>query len=165
MTEASSTERNQRRLRDAMDRLLSGRAEASDGKLTLKSLATEAGVPRPYLYRPEYLAIARDFEHRVQLAKERGETPDGRIAELEALQSELATQRRLAKERGDQVNAGRVDIRKAANQILFLTEQNRALRDELNAARAVSTIGSASEPASSLPKTPYRETRRVAPGE
>ena len=41
-------ERERRRIRDAMDRWLVGGPIRSDGKLTIKSLAAEAGVnPNP----------------------------------------------------------------------------------------------------------------------
>ncbi|KQP01950.1 hypothetical protein [Leifsonia sp. Leaf264] len=142
MNEPSSsvTERNQRRLRDAAERLLAGRATVSNGKLTLKSLAEEAGVPRPYLYRAEYKSIAEDFEEQTLRIQMRGTSPDPRVAEIEHLRSELAKVRGRAKRHHDDLVEARKDVKKAATQIAYLTEQTRALREELNAAQNVVSL-------------------------
>src|SRR4051812_48761242 len=98
MTEAETpTQRNRRRLEEAAARLLAGNATVSDGKLTRKSLATEAGVPRNYLYRTEYVAIAEDFERRAEALRENDEVPDKREAQIHRLRADLAKTARLAR--------------------------------------------------------------------
>jgi len=69
------------RLREAMRRLLDGVPQCSDGKLTVASLATEAGLPRHRLY-----------EHHANLAAEFKAAAGGgpQSPDIRALQQQLA---------------------------------------------------------------------------
>ncbi|TRW44394.1 hypothetical protein [Georgenia yuyongxinii] len=138
------TQRNRRRLEDAAARILAGNATVSDGKLTLKSLATEAGVPRNYLYRSEYVAIAEDFERRADALRQSEQTPDRREAQIQRLQADLGEATRLARRYREERENARAERNQAASQIVFLAEQNRLLREELEAERSVTRLDSAS---------------------
>lgn len=54
------SEEVRRSIRDAMQRLLEGKPIRSDGKLTVKSLATEAGVKR-WVLTHRHLDLKRNF--------------------------------------------------------------------------------------------------------
>ncbi|MFE0276686.1 hypothetical protein ACFWZY_32115 [Streptomyces sp. NPDC058992] len=47
------------RLREASERLLAGNPQRSDGKLTVSTLATEAGIPRHRLYEHHAQAVSQ----------------------------------------------------------------------------------------------------------
>lgn len=136
----TATQRNRRRLQDAAARLLAGNATVSDGKLTLKSLATEAGVPRNYLYRSEYVAIAEDFERRADTLRASSQVPDKREAQIHRLRADLAEATRLARRYREERDNARAARNQAASQIVFLAEQNRLLREELEAERSVTRL-------------------------
>lgn len=147
----STTERNLRRIREASDRLLSGRARLSDGKLTLKSLAVEAGLPRQYLYREAYRDVTAEFEAHSKAVLARAGSPDERLAEIERLRVQLTEARGQAQANRADVRRLREEIRIAANQIAFLTAQNLALREQLHASAAVTQL--AARPAGAPPPT------------
>jgi hypothetical protein len=63
------------RIRMAMDRILQGTAQHSNGALTIVALAQEAGVPRNALTQ-RHLDLKNDFYAKV---KARGQTPDSEI--------------------------------------------------------------------------------------
>ena len=144
MTETENpTQRNRRRLEEAAARILAGDAAVSDGKLTLKSLATEAGVPRNYLYRSEYVSIAEDFERRADALRQSDQMPDKREAQIHRLRADLADATRLARRYREERETARGERDRAASQIVFLAEQNRLLREELEAERSVTRLDSA----------------------
>ena len=61
-----NTEATERRMiRDAMDRLLAGTPIRSDGKLTVKSLAAEAGVKR-WLLTHRHTDLQVEFRDKIQ---------------------------------------------------------------------------------------------------
>ncbi|MGX1976634.1 hypothetical protein [Streptomyces kronopolitis] len=60
------------RIRAAMDRILTGSPQHSNGALTIVALATEAGVPRDALTQ-RHLDLKNEFYEKV---RDRGETPD-----------------------------------------------------------------------------------------
>jgi hypothetical protein len=141
MTETeTATQRNRRRLEEAAARILAGNATVSDGKLTLKSLATEAGVPRNYLYRSEYVSIAEDFERRAEALRESDAVPDKREAQIQRLRAELAEATRLARRYREEKETALGERDRAASQVVFLTEQNRLLREGLEAERSVTRL-------------------------
>lgn len=144
MTETeNATQRNRRRLDEAAARILAGDAAVSDGKLTLKSLATEAGVPRNYLYRSEYIGIAEDFERRADALRQSDELPDKREAQIQRLRADLAEAKRFARRYREEREAARGERDRAASQVVFLAEQNRLLREELESERSVTRLDGA----------------------
>lgn len=140
MTEGAATQRNRQSLEAAAGRLLAGEATISDGKLTLKSLAAEAAVPRNYLYRTEYLAVARDFLQRAQARQERNEGPGVWAAQHERLRTAQSREALLAKRYRGERDTARAERDQAASQIAFLTEQNRMLREDLESERSVTRL-------------------------
>jgi chromosome segregation ATPase len=140
----STTERNQRRIRDAAERLLSGQARLSDGRLTMKSLATEAGLPRQYLYRDPYKPLADEFDQHAKALIARTGSPDERLAEIDRLRRELKDARLQARTHRSTAQSLFEDLKIAASQIAHLTAQNEALRDQLHTASAVVPLGAPS---------------------
>ncbi|MFJ8348227.1 hypothetical protein ACIQ9J_17990 [Streptomyces sp. NPDC094153] len=63
MTDQQHDERT--RIREAMDRLLTGKAVASNGSLTVAALAAEASVHRMALYK-RHADLKNEFEERVR---------------------------------------------------------------------------------------------------
>jgi hypothetical protein len=84
-------ERNERAIREAMDRLLRGELPPG-GRCDLKTLATEAGITRTGFYskkdrngleRPgPYQHLAEEFERRLKALRDAGEIPDPRDAQI-----------------------------------------------------------------------------------
>jgi AcrR family transcriptional regulator len=63
MTDKQHNERT--RIREAMDRLLTGKATASNGSFTAAALAAEAGVHRMALYK-RHADLKNEFDERVR---------------------------------------------------------------------------------------------------
>jgi len=79
-------EEDHKRLRDAIERLLSG--DIPEGlKVDLKSVCALSGVPRATLYR-NYPHIRAEFETRISRVRDRGEEPDPRLAQIDRLKAE-----------------------------------------------------------------------------
>jgi len=85
------------RIRAAMDRILAGHPEHSNGALTIVALAQEAGVPRNALTQ-RHTDLKKEFYDQVRA---RGQTPDSekrlrrqvqRLKELRAADAEEITQ-------------------------------------------------------------------------
>jgi len=134
------TDRNRRNLREAAERLLGGRAHSSDGKLTIKSLAVEAGLPRAYLYRDAYRDEVERFEVAANRMRASGKTPDANLAEIARLQAELVKVTDRGRKHWAEARRARDDLKVAASQIAYLHAQNDALRRQLSRAAAVVPI-------------------------
>lgn len=111
------------RIRAAMDRILSGAPQRSNGALTIVALATEADVPRNALTQ-RHLDLKRDFYEKVRA---RGEMPD----------SERRLRRQLVKAKEiraealkeiEQLRADNVTLVGALHQVVM---ENRQLRQQL----------------------------------
>jgi len=98
---------SERRLQDAMNRLLGGVARYCDGRLTKTNLAREAGVSQATLYRAKN--ILADWDKRVSET-----TP--RNAQVSRLETELSKSRRRVRD---------------------LEQQNSRLRHQITAASTV----------------------------
>ncbi len=84
-----------------MSRLLSGTPVRSDGKLTVVSLAVEAGVKR-YLLTHKFTDLKDEFYGKVQASKRAGDHTAGtdeRIKDLEQSKKELEATLREQEER------------------------------------------------------------------
>lgn len=104
---------NETRIRDAMDRLLSGDIPPG-GSCDIKTLASQSGVDRTAFYgdRP-YARLREQFEARLAHAAQTGRTPDPRDAQVIRLKDEIATlNQRLA--RRDQTIAEVADFKTEA---------------------------------------------------
>ena len=120
----TSDDTQRRTIRDAMDRLLAGTPIRSDGKLTIKSLADEAGVKR-WLLTHRHTDLQDEFRDKVRT---HGSTPEA-IRSLVARNEEL--QRQLKQTRAD-LRQARADNNHYTRVIQVLTLE----RDQARAAAA-----------------------------
>lgn len=116
-------EDERRIIRDAMDRLLAGKPIRSDGKLTIKSLAIEAGVKRWRLTH-EHKDLQAEF--RARKARQ-GETPEAfkkTAEENEALKERL---------RGatSQLQQASAELKQYARVVQVLTLEKLSLEEQL----------------------------------
>jgi hypothetical protein len=107
-------------IRAAMDRILAGAPERSNGGLTVVALAIEAGVPRNALTQ-RHTDLKTEFYQR---SKERGENNEDE-ARLRAANAKL---RKSLSARGKELAQARADIRALVRAVNQLTE-NQQLRD------------------------------------
>lgn len=112
---------SERRLREAMDRLLAGTAERTDGRLIKENLCREAGVSRATMNRAK--SVLDEWTRRVDGTQPR----DREIESLNHSLSERATQikdlRARVRELQDQLTI-------AATAIAELHAENQLLRGE-----------------------------------
>jgi predicted RNA-binding Zn ribbon-like protein len=81
------------RIREAMDRLLTGQATASNGSLTVVALATEAGVHRMALLR-RHVDLKNEFYERVRTETRQVPETEKRLREaVTKLKKTIANQR------------------------------------------------------------------------
>ena len=102
-----------RTIRDAMDRLLAGDPIRSDGNLTIKSLADEAGVKR-WLLTHRHTDLQDEFRDKVRAS---GSTPAATRA-LAASNNRLTQQLKQAR---DELRQARAEINHYARVIQVLT--------------------------------------------
>lgn len=126
----------EREIRAAVERLLTGRAIHTDGTCDASTLATEAGVSRQDLYR-SYRPLLEDFRAQLRRLAASGPPTDRRAAELGRLGEQLTqTSSRAARYRVERDGA-RTDRDANASRVVFLEEQNRLLRLQLEGANGL----------------------------
>ncbi|MBK6015522.1 hypothetical protein [Streptomyces sp. MBT53] len=108
------------RIRAAMDRILDGAHQASNGALTIVALAQEAGVPRNALTQ-RHLDLKNEFYERV---KERGATSD---AEARLRQTIVKLKKTIAN-KNTELDQLRADVPSLVRVINALTLENQELR-------------------------------------
>ena len=119
-TTAASADQERRIIRDAMDRLLNGEPVRSDGKLTVKSLAEEAGVKR-WLLTHKHTDLQDEFRARVAA----GNTlPPAQ----QALADENAQLRAHADDLSERLAASREEAKRLARVVQVLTLENEQLK-------------------------------------
>ena len=111
----SGTEDERRMIRDAMDRLLAGTPIRSDGKLTIKSLAAEAGVKR-WLLTHRHTDLQTEFRDKIRTRDSIPEAMSALAADNERLTQQLAQARADLKQ-------ARLDINHYARVINALTKE------------------------------------------
>ncbi|WP_331731596.1 hypothetical protein [Streptomyces sp. NBC_00073] len=116
MTVSTKTEQA---LRDAMERLLSGRPQHTDGKLTKNNLCREAGVSRATMNRATEILTEWDARTTTSPA---GILQHQHAAQLSELRSKLRKSREERRALEDQVDA-------AATVIMTLLAENASLRE------------------------------------
>jgi len=116
----SDEDHERRTIRDAMDRLLAGAPIRSDGKLTVKSLAAEAGVKR-WLLTHKHQDLQGEFRDKVQA---HGSTPDALKA---LLQKNQELERRIERALADLKQAD-AELKRFARIVQVLTLENEQLR-------------------------------------
>jgi hypothetical protein len=111
------------RIHAAMDRILAGTPQTSNGALTIVALAQEAGVPRNALTH-RHLDLKNEFYERV---KERGAAPDVEARLRKAVVKLKKTIASKNKEL-DQLHSDALALVRVVNQ---LTLENQQLRETL----------------------------------
>jgi hypothetical protein len=112
------------RIRTAMDRILAGTPERSNGALTVVALAIEAGVPRNALTQ-RHTDLKVEFYQRI---RERG-ADNGDEARLRATIAQL---RRTISSKNRELVQLRADVPALVRAVNQLTMENQQLRDARN---------------------------------
>ncbi|MGW9026743.1 hypothetical protein ACWGQ5_21655 [Streptomyces sp. NPDC055722] len=114
-------ERN--RIRAAMDRILSGNPENSNGALTIVALAQEAGVPRNALTQ-RHLDLKREFYDHV---RERGAMNDTEAR----LRAKITKLKKTIDNKNTELEQLRADVPALVRTVNQLTLENQQLRHAL----------------------------------
>jgi transposase-like protein len=112
------------RIRAAMDRILQGTAQYSNGALTIVALAQEAGVPRNALTQ-RHLDLKNDFYAQVRA---RGQTPDSEIR----LRRQIVKLKELRAKDATELAQLRTDVEHLVRAVTQLTVHNRQLLHALS---------------------------------
>ncbi|MGH2688115.1 MAG: hypothetical protein ACRDKW_04830 [Actinomycetota bacterium] len=129
----------ERVVRAAVEHLLSARDGGSDGMLTVSRLAAEAGVARQELYR-SYRGLVEEFRDRVARRQERGVPFAPRASEFARLREQLDEATPRAARYRTERDGARQERDALASRLVYLDEQNRLLRRELEARSRVRSI-------------------------
>lgn len=113
------------RIRAAMNRILTGRPERSNGALTIVALAIEAGVPRNALTQ-RHLDLKNEFYAKV---KERGQPTDAETR----LRAQVVRLKELRDKDKAELERLRADVEGLVRVVNQLTLENRQLRGLLSA--------------------------------
>ncbi|GGQ39383.1 hypothetical protein ACH4UX_15175 [Streptomyces althioticus] len=111
------------RIRAAMNRILTGRPEHSNGALTIVALALEAGVPRNALTQ-RHLDLKNEFYAKV---KERGHPTDAETR----LRKQVVRLKELRQKDQAELEQFRADVEGLVRVVNELTLENRHLREQL----------------------------------
>ncbi|MET9843930.1 hypothetical protein ACFZC6_17795 [Streptomyces ossamyceticus] len=112
------------RIRAAMDRILQGTAQHSNGALTIVALAQEAGLPRNALTQ-RHPDLKNDFYAQVRA---RGQTPDSEIR----LRQQIVKLKELRAKDAQELSQLRTDVDHLVRAVNQLTVENRQLRGALS---------------------------------
>src|ERR1700757_132145 len=123
MPDTTQSTRNDAQARAAMDRLLAGRPLHTDGRLTVKNLAAEAGLSRQQVYRSPVL---EEFNEHVRRVAERAEAPtEPHLQTIAKLRERLgAAEAKSSRYRGERDEARRAQ-NTLANEVRVLDELNQ----------------------------------------
>jgi septal ring factor EnvC (AmiA/AmiB activator) len=111
------------RIRAAVDRILGGTPERSNGALTIVALAQEADVPRNALTQ-RHTDLKTEFYQRIQ---KRGATPDVEIR----LRVTLTKLKETITHKNKELRQLRADVPALVRAINQLTLENQQLREQL----------------------------------
>ncbi|MEU0164070.1 hypothetical protein ABZ214_01105 [Streptomyces iakyrus] len=112
------------RIRAAMDRILQGTPQHSNGALTIVDLAQEAGVPRNALTQ-RHPDLKNDFYAQVRA---RGQTPDSELR----LRQQIVKLKELRAKDTTELAQLRTDVEHLVRAVNQLTVENRRLRGALS---------------------------------
>ncbi|TQK43158.1 hypothetical protein FBY35_4609 [Streptomyces sp. SLBN-118] len=125
----------------AMDRLLAGTPQRSDGSLTVATLAREAGISRASAYRAgEALEL---FRQRIDEHSSGPDVPTTLRERIRELQGELREARRA---RHDEISGLRRSVDTLAQHVQALTLDNQRLRAELVRKGTITSLPTATAP-------------------
>jgi len=123
---------NMQKVREAMYRLLAGQSVQTDGRLTLKNLALEAGIHRQRLYDADMKEVVGEFSAEVQrLANDGGPPVEKHMATIAKLQEELEKVERRATTYREKCEEACAERDTLANYIVVLEELNRRLEAQV----------------------------------
>ncbi|WP_405833261.1 MULTISPECIES: hypothetical protein [unclassified Streptomyces] len=111
------------RIRAAMDRILAGTPEHSNGALTIVALAQEAQLPRNALTQ-RHVDLKNEFYDKV---RERGQTPDSEMR----LRQQIVKLKELRANDKAEISQLQTDREALVRIVHQLTVENRQLRTEL----------------------------------
>ncbi|MFE8950324.1 hypothetical protein [Streptomyces sp. NPDC007856] len=120
------------RIRAAMDRILTGRPERSNGALTVVALALEAGVPRNALTQ-RHLDLKNEFYAKV---KERGQPTDAETR----LRKQIVRLKELREKDKAELEQLRADVQGLVRVVNQLCLENHQLRDASSSPDPVARI-------------------------
>ncbi len=109
------------RIRAAMNRILAGTPERSNGALTIVALALEAGVPRNALTQ-RHPDLKKEF---YECVRERGGTSEDEIR----LRATIARLRQTIASKNKELSQLRADVPALVRAVHQLTLENQQLRD------------------------------------
>ncbi|MFG2634771.1 hypothetical protein ACGFX8_12745 [Streptomyces sp. NPDC048362] len=116
------------RIRSAMDRILAGTPEHSNGALTIVALAMEAQVPRNALTQ-RHLDLKKEFYDTVRA---RGQMPDSE----KRLRKQIVKLKELRAKDAEELAQLRADVQGLVRAVNQLSLEAQQLRTELAAPRA-----------------------------
>ena len=116
------TPATERKLRDAMERLLTGAAVRTDGRIIKENLYREAGVSRATMNRAT--AVMDEWSRRVD------GTPQPRDREIESLRGALAERNIQIKQLRERMSELETQLTIAATSVAELHVANQLLREE-----------------------------------
>ncbi|MFJ9901254.1 hypothetical protein ACIQPR_48960 [Streptomyces sp. NPDC091280] len=128
MSDTSVSAKAERKLRDAMDRLLTGKPQHSDGRLTKNNLALEAGVSPATMFRAK--AVLADWDAHIGVHGSLTPGEARRDADIDDLRRQLASAKREITELNRRLTA-------AATVIASFHHDNQMLRTEDDTASTV----------------------------
>ncbi|MFF0086477.1 hypothetical protein ACFYR1_43335 [Streptomyces canus] len=111
------------RIRAAMDRILAGNPEHSNGALTIVALALEADVPRNALTQ-RHLDLKNEFYEKVRA---RGQTPDNEVR----LRKRIVKLKELRANDTKELTQLRADVQGLVEALTTLALENQQLREQL----------------------------------
>lgn len=114
------------RIQAAMERILAGEAQNSNGALTIVALAAEAGVPRNALTQ-RHVDLKNLFYEKVRAC---GEIPDSE----RRLRREVARLKRLRKDDAEEIRQLKADNEALIGALHLAQLENEELRQQLAAA-------------------------------
>ena len=120
------------KIHEAFERLMLGRAEITDGTLSVSSICTEAGVSRASYYRSPQAAAIKELLDAPSTQRPQIEDLRARVKQL------TRTERQLRADHAGEIRELRETIKTYANQIQMLAlragqldDDNERLRDSL----------------------------------
>ncbi|WP_326615311.1 hypothetical protein OG949_41155 (plasmid) [Streptomyces scopuliridis] len=111
------------RIRAAMDRILAGTPERSNGALTIVALAIEADLPRNALTQRHTDLKNKFYEH----VRTHGDTPDVETR----LRKKIVDLKTTIANKNDELTSLRADVQRFLAENTRLTLENQELRDVL----------------------------------
>ena len=129
MSNTTNSDHTRLVIRDAMDRLLKSKPIRSDGKLTIKSLAEEAGVKR-WILTHKHPDLQAEFRDKVSLGIQLPSDAQSVIVENEALKIRVAEQNKLISDLTQENH-------EMARVIQVQSLENTALKEALEGGNAV----------------------------